>query len=394
MKHLMSTGIVITKVYVRRTLQGVLATISILIAFSAWTTNAISQETITIGLLAPLSGRWASEGLQMRQVVELLAKECNDSGGLLGKRIDVIIEDDAGDVKTAVAAARKLVSRQSVAVIGTYGSGVTAAVQPEFDKAGIIQITNGSTAVRLTEKGFKYFFRICPRDDEQARAAAQVIMDSGYKRVAILYDTTLYSKRLAYRTKDLIKEAGITIVYDDSLKPGKKDYRDILSNVQEKQPDVVFFTGYYPETGLLLRHKRERGWGVPFIGGDASYSSELVKTAGKEAIAGFYFLSLPLIQNLPSPEAKKFLPHYYKQYGKPLASVYGLLAGDAFKVIVAAIATTGTTEKSSLSNYLHNTMKGFPGLSGLISFNEKGDRTGRIFVEYKVNMAGNADLQL
>jgi branched-chain amino acid transport system substrate-binding protein len=330
----------------------------------------------------------------MRQVVELLAKECNDSGGLLGKRIAVISEDDAGDVKTAVTAARKLVSRQPVAVIGTYGSGVTAAVQSVFDKAGIIQITNGSTSVRLTEMGFKYFFRICPRDDEQARTAAQIIMDAGYKKVAILRDTTLYSKRLASRTEALLKEAGIMIVWNSSLNPGQKDYRNLLGNIREKQPDVVFFTGYYSETGVLLRDKREQGWSVPWIGGDASYSSELVKTAGKEAIAGFHFLSLPLLQNLPSPEAKKFRPHYCKQYGKPLASVYGLLAGDAFKVIVAAIAATGTTEPSSVSRYLHSTMKDFPGLSGLISFNEKGDREGRVFVEYKVDTQGNADLQL
>jgi branched-chain amino acid transport system substrate-binding protein len=103
---------------------------------------------------------------------------------------------------------------------------------------------------------------------------------------------------------------------------------------------------------------------------------------------------MPLIKNLPSPEAKQFLPEYNKKYDQPLTSIYGLLAGDAFKVICAAIAATGTIEADRISRYLHADMKNFPGLSGMISFDEMGDREGRIFVEYSLDKNGKPVLQL
>jgi branched-chain amino acid transport system substrate-binding protein len=366
----------------------------VIISIALWTRQALCAETITIGLIAPISGHWALEGRQMKQVVTLLAEKCNAGGGLLGKKVTIITEDDAGNPDHAVAAAQRLVLQKPAAVIGSYGSAVTQAVQEIFDTAGVVQITNGSTAEKLTEQGYKRFFRTCPRDDDQALSAEQVIQSRGYKRVALLHDNTLYSSKLAARTASLLKDAGIEIIADTELVPGKNDYRDILNAVKEKQPEVLFFTGYYPEAGVLLRQKKELGWTVPAIGGDASYSAELIQIAGKEAAEGFHFLSMPLIKNLPSPEAKQFLPEYNKKYDQPLTSIYGLLAGDAFKVICAAIAATGTIEADRISRYLHADMKNFPGLSGMISFDEMGDREGRIFVEYSLDKNGKPVLQL
>ncbi|HET6438755.1 MAG TPA: ABC transporter substrate-binding protein, partial [Anaeromyxobacter sp.] len=118
-----------------------------------------ASDTIKIGMIAPLTGAWASEGQEMKRNGELLAAELNGRGGLLGKQVELVIEDDGGDPRTASLAAQRLTSRGVVAVIGTYGSAVTEATQTIFDEEGILQIANGSTAVRLTEKGLKNFFR-------------------------------------------------------------------------------------------------------------------------------------------------------------------------------------------------------------------------------------------
>ena len=126
----------------------------------------------------------------MKQVVELLAEELNAKGGLLGKKVEVVSEDDGGDPRTASLAAQRLTTQGVVAVIGTYGSAVTEATQNIYDEAKIVQIANGSTAVRLTEKGLKYFFRTCPRDDEQGQVAVEPSQKSGVKKVAILHDNT------------------------------------------------------------------------------------------------------------------------------------------------------------------------------------------------------------
>ncbi len=352
-----------------------------------------AAETIKIGLMAPLTGPWASEGQEMKQILDLLVEQVNAKGGVLGKQVELIAEDDGGDPKTAALAAQRLSTQEIVAVIGTYGSSITEASQNIYDEAQIIQIANGSTAVRLSEKGLKYFFRTCTRDDEQGQVAAKTIQLKGFKKVAILHDNTTYAKGLADETKALL--AGkVDIVFFDALTPGERDYTAILTKMKAAGPDGVFFTGYYPEAGLLLRQRKEMGWDVPFIGGDANNNPDLVKIAG-DASAGFYFLSPPVPQDLPSEDAKAFLEAFKKKYnGTTPGSIWAVLAGDAFRVITAAIEATGSTEPDKLADYLHNELKDFAALTGTISFNEKGDRVGELYRVYKVDEKGNFILQV
>lgn len=354
-----------------------------------------AQESgpIKIGLMGPMTGPWASEGQEMKQVVDLLAEEVNAKGGVLGRKVQVVSEDDGGDPKTAALAAQKLVTQKVVAVLGTYGSSITEASQNIYNEAKIPQIANGSTAIRLTEKGLKYFFRTCPRDDEQAKVGAQHIQSMGYKKVAILHDNTTYAKGLADETKGIVEKAGVEIVFFDALTPGEKDYTAILTKMKAANPDAVFFTGYYPEGGLLLNQKKAMNWPVPFIGGDATNNPDLVKIAGAEAAEGFAFLSPPLPKDLPTPEAKAFLESFTKKYGKAPASIYSVLAGDAFRILIAAIQATKSTETDKVGEYLHNQMKDFPGLTGKLSFNAKGDRVGEVYKVYKVNAQGVFILQ-
>ena len=348
---------------------------------------------IKIGLMGPMTGPWASEGQEMKQVVDLLAEQVNAKGGVLGRKVEVVSEDDGGDPKTAALAAQKLVTQKVVAVIGTYGSSITEATQNIFNEAKIPQVANGSTAIRLTEKGLKYFFRTCPRDDEQAKVGANYIQSMGYKKLAILHDNTTYAKGLADEAKGLLEKAGVEIVFFDALTPGEKDYTAILTKLKAANPDAVFFTGYYPEGGLLLNQKKAMNWAVPFIGGDATNNPDLVKIAGADAAEGFAFLSAPLPKDLPTPEAKAFLDSFTKKYGKAPASIYSILAGDAFRILIAAIEATKSTEPDKVSDYLHNQLKDFPGLTGKLSFNAKGDRVGEVYKVYKVDAKGEFILQ-
>lgn len=354
---------------------------------------AIGADTIKIGLMCPLTGSWASEGQDMKQIVELLADQVNDQGGLLGKKIEIVMGDDAGDPRSAALAAQRLATLDVVAVIGTYGSSVTEASQNIYAATKIIQVANGSTAVRLTEKGLKYFFRTCPRDDEQGRVAVKTILSKGFKNIAILHDNTTYAKGLADEAKSLLKKEDVKIVFFDALTSGEQDYTTILTKLKSQKPDVVFFTGYYPEAGMMLRQKKQMGWDVPFIGGDATNNPDLVNIAGKKAAAGFIFLSPPVPQDLPSKEAADFLSAYNAKYSTNPGSIWAVLAGDGFRVIAKAISETKSTKNDKLADYLHNSMKDFPGLTGMISFNEKGDRVGDVYRVYTVDDNGEFILQ-
>jgi len=352
-----------------------------------------ASDFIKIGLMAPMTGSWASEGLEMKQVLELLAQKINTSGGLLGKNVEIIVEDDAGDPRTAALAAQRLSTSGIVGVIGTYGSSITEASQTIYDEEGIIQIANGSTAVRLTEKGLKHFFRTCPRDDEQGRVAAQTIQKLGYKNVAILHDNTTYAKGLADETRRHLKTNKIRICFFDALTPGERDYSTILTMLKGKKPDVVFFTGYYPEAGLLLRQKRELNWKTPFIGGDATNHPDLIKIAGRDAAEGFRFISAPLPQDLPFRQARTFVSDFKSAYGTTPNSIYALLAGDGFRVLTYAIEKTKSLDKKAISKYLHHQLKSFRGLTGRITFNDKGDRIGDIYSNYMVVVKTFFELQ-
>ena len=352
-----------------------------------------AADTIKIGLMAPMTGSWASEGQEMKRNVDLLAEQANAKGGLNGKKIEVVIEDDGGDPRTASLAAQRLTTKGVVAVIGTYGSAVTEATQNIYDEAGITQIANGSTAVRLTEKGLKHFFRTCPRDDEQGKVGAATIQKMGAKRIALLHDSSAYAKGLADEINTILKANKQNVVFFDALTPKEQDYSAILTKLKAANPDVVFFTGYYPEAGLLLKQKKQMGWNVPFMGGDAINNPDLVKIAGKDAAAGFQFLSPPVPKDLDTPEAKAYVVAYKQKYGESPASIYGVLAGDGFLVATKAIAETKATDADKIRDYLVNKLKDFPGLTGKLAFNAKGDRVGELYRVYKVDKNGEFVLQ-
>jgi branched-chain amino acid transport system substrate-binding protein len=355
--------------------------------------SARAADTVKIGLMAPMTGSWASEGQEMKKNVELIAAELNAKGGVNGKQLEVVLEDDGGDPRTASLAAQRLTTKGVVAVIGTYGSAVTEATQNIYDEAGIVQVANGSTAVRLTEKGLKNFFRTCPRDDEQGKVGAQALQKMGAKKIALLHDSSAYAKGLADEINGILKKGGQNVVFFDALTPKEQDYSAILTKLKQANPDVVFFTGYYPEAGLLLKQKKQMGWNVPFIGGDAINNPDLVKIAGKEAAAGFQFLSPPVPKDLDTPEAKSYVQAYQKKYGDAPGSIYGVLAGDGFRVVAKAIEGAKSTKAEDISKYLKTQLKDFPGYTGKIAFNDKGDRVGELYRVYKVDPGGNFVLQ-
>lgn len=360
---------------------------------------AFAAESINIGLMCPLTGKWASEGQDMRQIVNMLVEDVNKSGGIKegpnkGKRIDLLVEDDAGDPRTASLAAQKLVSAGAIAIIGTYGSAITEAAQNIIDEAGVLQIATGSTSVRLTEKGLPLFFRTCPRDDEQGRVAGQVIIKKGYKRVALLHDNSSYAKGLAEETLGILRNnKGIRIVFYDALTPGERDYTTILTKLKASKPDLIFFTGYYPEVGMLLRQKAEMHWDVPMMGGDAANNTDLVKIAGTAASQGYFVISPPSAHDFDNPEAKQFFSRYLSKYRTLPSSVWSILGGDSFKVLLAALEAGVKPEPEALATWLKQDLHDYPGLTGALGFNEKGDRIGDLYKVYEVNATGDFVLQ-
>ncbi len=358
------------------------------LAFVLMFSSLSFASDIRIGIMCPMTGPWASEGVDMQRTISLLADDVNAKGGINGNKIVLVTEDDAGDPRTAALAAQKLGTSDVVAVIGTYGSAITEAAQNILDEAELVQIATGATSIRLTEKDMSLFFRTCPRDDAQGKEAAKILKAKNFKSVAILHDNSSYAKGLAEETRDILDDEGIKIVFYDAITPKERDYNATLTKIKSANPDVIFFTGYYNDAATLLRQKMEMGYNVPMIGGDATNNMDLVKIAGKDAAKGFLFLTPPVPQDFNSKMAQDFLASYKAKHTNLPSSVWSILAGDAFNVIVAALKG-GATTSEEIAKYLKKDLKDFNGLSGAIAFDEKGDRVGDLYKLYVVDANGN-----
>ena len=260
------------------------------------------------------------------------------------------------------------------------------------DGGGVVKIGTGSTSVRLTEKKLPLFFRTCPRDDDQGRVLAKHVQAMGHKVVALVHDNSSYAKGLVQEVKDLLDEAGVKIVFYDAITPGDRDYTTTLTKIKTLNPEIIIFTGYYPEAGMLLRQKKEMGWEVPLIGGDATNNLALVDIAGKEAASGYYFISPPGPSDLADEMSRNFMNEYEARFNTLPSSVWSVMAGDAFKVLAVAIEKVDGPSGANLAAYLHNDLKGFIGFTGPIAFDAKGDRVGDVYRLYQVDKNGDFTL--
>ncbi len=360
---------------------------------------AADKPPVVIGLQGPITGAWAYEGEMAKQCCEIAAQLINESGGILGGRmVEVRIADDACEPKAGALAAMKLISQKDVvASVSTYGSSVCEPASNLYEKFKKVNIAYGATAVRLTERGLKYYFRTCGRDDSQGIFFAEYVPRVfGAKRIAIMHDNTTFALGVAEETKKALQpkvDAGeVEIVYYDAITPGEKDFSVPLTKVRETHPDVLYFTGYYPEAALIVSQARDIGIDCPFVGGNAAINDEFVKIAGIEKAKGCFMTQEPMPAELPYPESKVFLDAYKAKYGEIPSSPWPVYAADALNIIAYAIDKTGSTDSDVLAEYLRNEVDGVPGVTGKIGFTENGDREGVPYLMYVVNEEGNFEV--
>ncbi|MGA2379717.1 MAG: branched-chain amino acid ABC transporter substrate-binding protein [Spirochaetia bacterium] len=369
---------------------------SILLSAVALVASAADNGPVLIGLQGPITGAWAYEGQMAKQATEIAAALINQKGGILGGRqIQIVVEDDAGQPQTGALAATKLSGNKAVvAAVSSYGSSITEPASNIYEKKKMVSIAYGATAVRLTERGLKYFFRTCGRDDSQGKFFADFVPQKfGARRIAIMHDNTAFGKGLAENARDALKpmlDSGkVQIVYYDAITPGEKDFRVPLTKMRETQPELWYYTGYYAEAALLVTQAREIGITCTFVGGNAAINDEFVKIAGVAVAKGCYMTNEPLPADLPTPEAAEFLKAYKAKFGDIPSSPWPVYAADAVNIIAYSIDKTGSFDGTVLADFLRNKVNGVPGITGKIGFTDKGDREGVPMFLYVVDDQGN-----
>jgi branched-chain amino acid transport system substrate-binding protein len=346
---------------------------------------------IKIGLQGPMTGDYAYEGQGFEKAVTMLVEQTNEAGGLLGREVELIIEDDAGDPTQAALVAQRLVDADIVAAIGAYNSTATEPASEIYNEAGILHVTPSSTATRLTEKGFPRFFRVCFLDDRQGLFAATFADEVlGVQNFGILHDNSTYAQGLAEHTRRYAEEAGINVAFYDAINPDDQDFTPILTNIGGAGLDAIYFTGYHAQGGLLLKQAKELGLDLTWMMGNASNNPELVQIAGLENAVGTYITTEPLPKDVDYPEARKFVSDFEAKYGEPPASVWWMMSAEAFNVIRYAIEQTESTDSEVLADFLHNEAENINGITGpILGWDEKGDRLGTIHLAYIIDENGD-----
>jgi branched-chain amino acid transport system substrate-binding protein len=330
-----------------------------------------SANEIRIGHYASMNGDTATFGQSADKGIRLAMEEINSAGGVLGKQINVITEDDRSVTSEARTTAQKLITRdQVVALLGEVSSSRSIAAAPVAQQAKIPMLSPGSTNPKVTEVG-DFIFRNCFIDPFQGEAMARFAMETlGKKRFAILYaNNSDYSVGLRdYITQAVQAGGGQVVAQESYAEKQDKDFTGLLTKIKAANPEAIFVPGYYTEAGLIADQARKLGLNVPLIGGDGWDSDVLVK-AGGDAIEGNYFTN-HYSPDEQRPEVQAFVQAYKKKYNGEVPDAMAVLGYDAMKMMADAIKRAGGTDGQKIRDALAAT-KDFPGAGGKITINEK-----------------------
>ncbi|MDT0158818.1 branched-chain amino acid ABC transporter substrate-binding protein [Microbacterium sp. ARD32] len=335
-----------------------------------------SDGPIKIGMLAPFSGSESAFGDYMKNGAQLAVDEINDDGGIDGRELELLVEDGACDATTAVAAANKLVTNGIVASVGGYCSGATLPTLPIFDEAKIPMVIPAANSNELVSQHLPGVFLINGTGTQQAQAAVKYAQKSGAKVVATIDDATSYSADLAKSFGEQAEDAGLTVKFQATVTPGENDYSAVATQLAKEKPDLVYWTGYYQEGGLIVRQATDAGYEGAFLVGDGSVDAKFAEIAGKgytEHVLGTFTQTPDMIQG-----ADSWIADYEKLAGgKP--GPYSTQSYDAVRVVAQAMTDAKGTDFDDVVAAIEG-LKDFKTFAGPLTFTDDHTLSGGGFV--------------
>lgn len=333
---------------------------------------------ITIGVGAPITGPNAAFGAQLQKGAEQAVADLNEAGGMNGEKIVLSIGDDVSDPKQGISVANKFVADGVKFVDGHFNSGVTIPASEVYAENGLLMVTPGATNPQVTERGMTNVFRICGRDDQQGGIAGKYIVDN-FKdaKVAVVHDKTPYGQGLADETKKALEANGLQPVMYEGVNIGDKDFSALIAKMKEAGVTMIYWGGLHTEAGLIIRQAADQGLNAKLFSGDGIVSNELASIAG-DAIIGTLNTFAPDPRN--NPAAQEVVEKFRASGFEPEA--YTLYSYAAVQVMVQAANKAGSNDPVVVAETIRKEGP-WKTVIGDISFDEKGDTTGRNYVVYE-----------
>ncbi len=332
-----------------------------------------AADPIKIGSVLRLSAG-AEDGLPARRGVELAVEEINKAGGINGRPLEVIFEDEKDSPTTAVNAVQKLINVDKVPVIiGPMTSGATLAAAPQAEEAKVVLISPTATSPKVSGAG-KFIYRGCSRIDKQSQALTDYIAQTYKpKTVGILFSNEPYGKGCNEVFGKDFEAKGIKVVARESFMRGAKDFKAQLTTIKAANPDILFIPGYYSETAPAAVQARQLGMNQRIIGVYGDIAPVYIELAGKAAeghlVAGEYD------QDYDTPRNKKFIESYMalvkSKAGEPVNPMFAALTYDMTMMVAEGMKKNGPTAEG-VQKFL-NEAKDFDGVTGKLSFDDKHD---------------------
>jgi len=341
----------------------------------------MASDTIKFGVAGAQSGDLASYGLPTVKAAELVVAQYNAKGGINGKKIELLIEDDVCKPEVATNTATKLVTDGVHVVLGHICSGATKAALPIYKEAGVVVMSPSATNPGLTQSGdYPNFFRTIASDDAQAQVEVDFAINViGAKKIAVIHDKGDYGKGLAEFAKKFIEESGkAEVVLFEGVTPGAVDYTAIVQKIKHKGSDAVIFGGYHPEASKIVSMMKKKRMNTTFISDDGVKDDTFIKVAGKNA-EGVY-ASGPN-DNSANPLSKAAIDAHKKAYKEDPGAFYEN-AYSAALALLNAIEKAGSTDMAAVVKALQTEKVATP--VGNIHFDERGDAVGVGFAMYVV----------
>ncbi len=344
-----------------RLLRSVLSPVLIVVALA---TSAAAQDRIKVGEFASLTGGNASFGQSSHKGTQLAIEAINAAGGVLGKNLQLITEDDQSLAGQPATIVQKFIAEDKVvAVLGEVASSKSLEAAPICQQNHIPMISPASTNPKVTEVG-DYIFRICFIDPFQGTVMAKFALAQGWKKVAVLTDVKQdYSVGLADFFVKYFTAHGGEIVKEQKYSTGDKDFKPQLTSLKGAQPDAIFVPGYYAEVALIGKQARLLGLKVPLLGGDGWVGDSLLKVAGNSLDGSFF--SCHFSAEDKSPAVQDFVAKFRARYQETPDDM-AALGYDSAMILAEAIKRAGTTEGDKLRDAIAAT-KNHPGITGNIT---------------------------
>ncbi|MRI33608.1 leucine ABC transporter subunit substrate-binding protein LivK [Endozoicomonas sp. OPT23] len=366
-----------------RKINKTLAAMAISAAVASAAGVAQAADTIKIALAGPVTGPVAQYGDMQFTGAKMAIDQINKKGGVNGKQLEAVVYDDACDPKQAVAVANKIVNDEISFVVGHLCSSSTQPASDIYEDEGIMMVTAASTSPDITSRGYEMIFRTIGLDSLQGPTAGKFIVEQVKpKRMAVIHDKQQYGEGIATAVKNTVEKAGIDVALFEGVTPGDKDFSALIAKLKKEKVEFIYYGGYHPELGLILRQSAEKGLKAKFMGPEGVGNKDISAIAGKASEG----LLVTLPKSFDKDPANAELVAAFKAKGEDATGPFVFPSYSAVQVMAEGMKVTKSESPDKVADTLRS--QSFKTPTGNLAFDAKGDLKDFSFVVYSWHADG------